>query len=110
MSGAWRGVSREWQRVRIERKNLIKGFGKRNEAGLLQLRPCRRKLERIDFESAAQGGVGVVTQALGVGDGDQEKVNRQREAVAALDVMVADQTVIHPVEAGRHPSEPVRSE
>ena len=54
-------------------------------------------------------GVGIVAQALSVGDGHKEQIECQRRAIAAVKVVVANQAVVNPVEAGRHLADTIRS-
>ena len=57
---------------------------------------------------AADGGVGVVAQAVDIADGDQEQIQGPRARFGAAQVMVADQAVVHPTEAGRDLAQPIR--
>src|SRR5882672_11727972 len=56
----------------------------------------------------ADGAVGVVTQPLCVGDGDQEQIQRPGTVIGAGKIIVADQPMVHPTEAGRNLAQPLR--
>ena len=58
----------------------------------------------------ADGGIGVVAQALDIGDGDQEQIQSPGAVVAAAQVMVANQPVVHPAKAWGDLPLPIRSE
>ena len=68
------------------------------------------KLKRIDLDPPTNRGIGVVAQSLNIRNGEQEKIKSQRGAVTTLDVMIAHQAVINPVEARRHLPKPIRTE
>ncbi|MDD1750231.1 MAG: hypothetical protein LUO89_10195 [Methanothrix sp.] len=54
--------------------------------------------------------VGVIAQALRIGDGDQEQVKGQVDAIAALDVVLADESVVDPAKAGGDLTKAIRSD
>ena len=58
----------------------------------------------------ANGLVGIIAQALDIGDGHQEQVESQRRAIAAAEVVLTHQAMIHPVEAGRHLADTIGSD
>jgi hypothetical protein len=64
---------------------LLAGFGQRHG---------------IEVQVAAEGGIGVVAEALGVGDGDQEEVERPGGRFTVREALVTNETMIHPAELG----------
>src|SRR5579863_3983526 len=58
----------------------------------------------------ADGGIGVVTQALDVAHGDQKQIQSPGAGIAAAEVGVADQPVVHPAKAWRNLPLPIRSQ
>src|SRR5207249_10934199 len=65
-------------------------------------------LKRIHFQMLADGAVGVVAQPLGVGDRDQEQIQSPSTVVGAGKVIVADQPMVNPTEAGGNLAQPLR--
>lgn len=61
-------------------------------------------------EHPLQGGIGVIAQALSVGDGDQHQVKGQCSVIAVLEVTVTDQPLVDPTELTRNAAEPLRTE
>ena len=59
---------------------------------------------------SANGGVGVVTQAMDIADSDQEQIQSPGAVIAALEVMVTNQAVVHPAKAWGDLPLPIRSE
>jgi hypothetical protein len=66
--------------------------------------------ERVQVQVPTNGGIGVVTQAVDIADGDQEQIQSPGAVVAALEVMVTNQAVIHPAKAWGDLPLPIRSE
>src|SRR5512138_3502644 len=58
----------------------------------------------------ADGGIGVVTQALDVAHGDQKKIHRPSAVITAAQVGMADQPMIHPAKAWRNLPLPIRTQ
>jgi hypothetical protein len=59
---------------------------------------------------AADRGVRIVTQTLGIGDGEQEQIKSPGAVPATLEVMIAHQPMINPTETGGDLAEPIRSQ
>jgi len=55
------------------------------------------------------GGIGLVTEPLDVSDGDQEQIQSPSAVVAAAEMTMADQSVVHPAKARGDLPLPVRS-
>src|SRR5437867_7537975 len=56
----------------------------------------------------ADGPVRVVAQPLGVSDGDQEQIQCPGTVLGAGKIIVADQAMVHPTEAGGNLAQPLR--
>ena len=56
-------------------------------------------MQRVHFQVPADGGIGVVAQALDIADGDQEQIQSPGAVVAAVQVSLADQSVVYPAKA-----------
>lgn len=95
---------------RFQAEDLVERLAKRDQARLPQLPAPGRELQGIELQTPANARIGVEAQALHVGEGDQEQVERQSCAVTPLDVAVANQAVVNPVEAGRDLPDAVRSD
>lgn len=80
------------------------------QAGLDQLAAGVEQLRMIEVEHALQARIGVVAQALGIGDGDQDQVKGQGGVVTALEVTVTDQALIDPTELSGNAAEPFRTQ
>jgi len=91
-------------------QHLVKGLAIGKQIGLFQLPARGGHLERIQLQVPSDGGIGVITQALDIADGDQEQIQSPGAVVAALEVLVANQPVVHPAKAWRDLPLPVRSE
>ena len=91
-------------------QDLVEGFAIGNEVGPGQLLTGRRQLKRVYFQVPANGGIGVVAQALDIADGDQEQIQSSGAVVAAAQVSAADQPVVHPAKARRDLPLAIRSE
>jgi len=52
----------------------------------------------IHVEALHEGEVRVVAESTGISDGDEEQIQGCRRMAAGFEVMVTDQTVIHPTE------------
>jgi L-asparaginase/Glu-tRNA(Gln) amidotransferase subunit D len=63
----------------------------------------------VHTEALHHGVIGIVTQAPGVGHGDQKQIERRRRVAAQFYVTVTDQTVIQPVEPRRGFSDSIRT-
>jgi hypothetical protein len=81
-----------------------------DKPGQLQLLSCRGQLQRIQFELPPKGRLGVVAQALGVTDGDQEQVESPGPMVAGSQIVVTNQPVVHPAKTAGDLTQPIRSE
>src|SRR5262245_26422339 len=55
----------------------------------------------------ADGPVGVVAQSLDIGDSDQEQIQRPAAVVSPGQVVVADQSVVHPTETRGNAPQPL---
>jgi hypothetical protein len=90
-----------------QREHLVKRALVGDQISLAQLGAAVFEFLGLEVEMAADRRVGVVTESLDIGDGDQEQVEGQGSAVAGLEVTVADQTMVNLAEARRHLTEPV---
>ena len=79
-----------------------------NELGFLQMDPRGGQRRGLDPETATDPLIGVIAQALRIRDGDQKQVKSQIDAIAALDVVLADELVVDPAKAGGDLSEAIR--
>src|SRR5207249_11390799 len=95
-------------RVLRQSQHLVERFLVGDEIGLHQLLAGGRQLKRIHFQMLADGAVGVVAQPLGVGDRDQEQIQSPSTVVGAGKVIVADQPMVNPTEAGGNLAQPLR--
>lgn len=50
---------------------------------------------------AGNGGIGVVAQAPGVGDGEEEEIEGPSRGFSPTEVLMADQAMVDPAEARR---------
>jgi len=89
---------------------LVKGFAIGEQISLLQLSACGGQLEQVHLQVPTNGGIGVITQAVDIADGDQEQIQSPGAVVAALEMMVTNQPVVHPAKAWGDLPLPVRSE
>jgi hypothetical protein len=53
-------------------------------------------------ETLTEGSVGVVTQALGIGDGEQEEIEGTGVRAELIDIALTDQALIDPTELAGH--------
>jgi len=81
-----------------------------DQIGLLQVDPCGAQRGGVDPEAAADRLVGVIAQALDVRDGDQKQVESQVDAIATVEVVLADQAVVDPIKPGGDLAKAIRSD
>jgi hypothetical protein len=110
LAGPFRGTRLGGDGGFRQREHLVKRSLVSDEIGLSQPRASVFEFFRLKVEAAANGGIGVVAQAFGVADGNQKEIQGQRTAVAPAQVVMADQPMVNPTEAGGHLAQPVRTE
>ena len=64
----------------------------------------------LHAKHSLQGGVRVVAESLGVGDGNQHQVEGQCAVIALLEITITDQPLIDPTELSGNAAEPFRTE
>jgi hypothetical protein len=96
------GATSLTSRLDIERQHLIEGLLETDEPCPDKLPPCRIQGDCIHGKPFADRGVGVIAQALAVGDSDQKKIERCRLVTADVDMAVTDQAVVDPAELLRN--------
>ena len=72
------------------------------QIGADQLLTGLRQLQEIQFEQPAQGGLGVITESLRIGDGDQHQIKSPGGRFAMAQEIFAHQPLINPTELRRH--------
>jgi hypothetical protein len=107
LTGSFGGRLRRGGRQFGQREHLVKRALVGDQISLAQLGASVFEFLGLKVEMAAGRRVGVVTESLDIGDGDQEQVESQGSTVAGLEVAVADQAMVNPAEARRHLAEPV---
>src|SRR5258708_37520727 len=68
------------------------------------------QLSVFHVEHPLQGRIGVIAEALSVGDGDQDQVKGQCSMIAVLEVTVTDPPLVEPTELTRNAAEPLLTE
>jgi hypothetical protein len=53
-------------------------------------------------EALTEGAIGVITQALGIGDGDQKEIEGTGMRAELIDIAFTDQALIDPAELAGH--------
>ena len=81
-----------------------------DESGGDQLGACLAQLGGGKREEFANGGVGVVARALGVGHGAKEQIEGECLGRAVLDVAVAHEALVDPAKLARHVAQPLGAE
>jgi hypothetical protein len=79
-----------------------------NQVGLLEVLAGGGQCGEVNAQMTANRLVGVIAQALDIGDGDQEEVESQLDAITALDVVMPDKPVVDPIESGGDLAQAVR--
>src|ERR1035438_9606438 len=110
LAGPLRGGPDGGGRRIAQREHLVERPLVSNQVGLAQLRTSPWEFLGLEVQATANGRVGVIAQTFGIADGDQQQIQGQSGAIASAEVILADQTVVHPTEAGRHLTSPVRTE
>ena len=112
-AGTWLAASRRtgdgatlW--IVRQGQDLVERFLVGDQVGLDQLLAGGRQGHRIQVQMPADGRIGVVTQPLDVGDGDQEQIQRPGTMVGAGKIIVADQPMVHPTETWGNVAQPFR--
>jgi hypothetical protein len=60
------------------------------------------QLQRLQLEQPAQGGIGVITQSLGVGHSHQHQIQRPGGGLAVAQEVLPHQPLINPTKLRRH--------
>lgn len=89
---------------------MVEGFSVGDEPGLDEFPASVPEEFLIHGQASAEGGVGVVAQALRVGNGHQEKVECRRRMTQPIDRALTDQALIHPAELGGDPAQALSTE
>lgn len=93
----------------LEGEHLVERFAIGDELRGLELTAGGAQLKGVHLEVPAQGRVGVVTEALGIGDRHQEQVERPGPVGAAFQAAVTDQAVVDPAKSAGDLAQPLRS-
>jgi hypothetical protein len=56
----------------------------------------------------AHGAIGVITEALGISDGNQKEVEGRGRMAEVIEAVITDQALIHPAELARQAPELIR--
>ena len=81
-----------------------------DEIGFQELLACGSQGQGIDAQEASDAGIGVEAQPPGVGDSEQEQVERQGVGAAAIGEPGSEESLVAPAEAWRDLAESVRPE
>ena len=100
-----RGRGRVWQA-----QELVEGTPVRHQIGGDQLLSGGRESEGIQAEMAADAGVGVVTEAAGISDAQQEQIQCQGIGSAGGGEAASEEALVAPTEAGWDLAEAIRAE
>ena len=87
---------------------MVERLLKRNSLGVDQLLTGGAEGQNIAIQMPGDRGIGVITQPLDVGDGDQEQVQGPSPGLAAAEHALADESVIDPTEGGGDLAQSIR--